>query len=186
MAASVNSPEDVINLSLARIGFKMRVTNIFNGTPAAVKSLDIYAQTRDAVLRMNDWDFAEKITAAVVSGQSAPLPWSIEYTYPTDCIKLRAMFNSVYLADKNNPLPVLYTRGNHSPAGDVIWTNTAAATLVYTAQITDPAQWEPLFVETMAAELGRRLVVGFKGLEELKPMTDDAVTSIQTAESVIE
>lgn len=157
MPASVTSPADVVNLALRRLGRSDRVGNLYDGSAAAKAALDIYAQTRDALLRQSDWGFAEKIAAAVPSGTAAPAPWSVEYTYPADCMRLRNLFNAAYLADKNNPLPVLYTVADDPARGKVIWCNAAAATLVYTAQVTDPARWEPLFVNALAESLARWL-----------------------------
>lgn len=153
MPASVTSPADVVNLALRKLGRSDRVGNLYDGSAAAKAALDIYAQTRDALLRQSDWGFAEKIAAAALSGSAAPAPWSVEYTYPTDCMRLRNLFNASYLADKNNPLPVLYTVADDPARGKVIWCNAAAATLVYTAQVTDPARWEPLFVAALAEAL---------------------------------
>lgn len=157
MPASVTSPADVVNLALRKLGRSDRVGNLYDGSGAAKAALDIYAQTRDALLRQADWGFAEKIAAAVLSGTAAPAPWAVEYTYPIDCMRLRNLFNAVYLADKNNPLPVLYTIADDAARGKVIWCNAAAATLVYTAQITDPSRWEPLFVSALAESLAKWL-----------------------------
>lgn len=183
MAASVQNPADVINLSLARLGYRGRIGHLFDGSAAAKKALDIYGQTRDAVLRESDWDFSEKIAAAVVSGVAAPAPWSVSYTYPADCLRLRNLFNATYLADKNNPVSNLYTIASSS-AGRVVLCNAASATFVYTAQITDPAKWEPLFIEALVAALSRRLAPALASLEALKAEAEDEKISTAVATGV--
>lgn len=156
MTVTVTTPEQLINMVLARIGYPTRIGNLFEGSKAADAALDVYSQTRDAVMRTADWGFAEKIIAATTTGNTPPAPWSDEYVYPTDCLRMRNMFNSTYTANLNNPVPNLYTVGNNGTA-KVIWCNIASMTLVYTAQITNPAQWEAAFVEALAAALARRL-----------------------------
>src|ERR1019366_9251122 len=85
MAASVSSPADIINVSLRRIGYKLRVASLYDGSKAAKSALDIYAQTRDEILRQNDWTFAERNIAMVLlkqppaSGYIPPLIWSTAY-----------------------------------------------------------------------------------------------------------
>jgi hypothetical protein len=185
MASSVNSPEDVINLSLVRMGYKTRIGSIWEGSMAAKKALDIYAQTRDAVLREGDWQFAEQITAATLTGNAAPFPWSFEYVYPTNCIKVRNLFSSTYAADTNNPTPTLWTVADNAAAQKVIWSKAAGATLVYTAQVTNPANWEPGFVEALVAALARRLAAVLVSPQVAQAEGDDESAMFKNAESEV-
>jgi len=151
MPASVQSPADVLNLALVRIGYKNRVANLYDGSEAAQTALDIYAQTRDELLRQDDWDFAERIAAAaVLASPAVPAIWTAQYTYPEDCIRVRDLYGAAYLADSNNPIPTRWTIGDVA-TGKVIWANITGATLVYTSRVTDPAQWDADFVEAMAS-----------------------------------
>jgi hypothetical protein len=180
MPASITSPTDIVNLALRRIGYKLRVGSLYDGSMAAKMALDVYAQTRDALLRSSDWGFAEVIAAAAVSGGAAPAPWAVEYTYPASCIKLRNIFNAAYLADKNNPIPVLWTIAD-AAAGKVIWTNATSATLIFTSQITDPTKWEPLFVELLTIKLAERLAPSLAGMEAEKIIMEDEKTTMPLA-----
>lgn len=174
MGASVSSPSDVLNVALRRIGYELRVGHLYDGSKAANHALDIYAQTRDAMLRTSDWGFAEKIAAGSSSGlPSPPAPWTVSYVYPSDCIRLRAIFGPAYLADKTNPLPNRFQIANDSTGTKVIFANLASASLVYTAQITDPSKWEPLFVEMLSVELGKRLAPVLTSAEGIKMMMEE-------------
>lgn len=184
MAASIQSPADVLNVALRQIGYRMRVGSLFDGSEAASQALDIYAQTRDAVLRSANWSFAEKIAAGVLTApQTPPQPWLFEYTYPTDCMRLRNVFNATYLADQNNPLPVRYTVAGPDNA-KVVWTRVAGPTFVYTRQVTDPTRWEPLFVETLATQLGERLAAVLNIKEGTKMEMERAKLIGSLAESI--
>ena len=70
MAYAVSSPADVVNLSLVRIGYKERVSWLYDGSNAARAALDIYGQTRDALLRDGDWPFAMRSAVGVLLKQA--------------------------------------------------------------------------------------------------------------------
>lgn len=174
MAASVNSPADVVNLALAGIGFKKRVGQLYEGSEAAKIALTVYSQTRDAVLRSSDWGFAERFVASSATGGAAPPPWTQELQYPQDCLRVRDLFTPAYLADINNPLPVLWTIGNDGGlASRVIWTRVVAATICYTGQVTNPALWDPLFVSLFAVELGKQLASSLVNMEAIKMLASE-------------
>ena len=155
MAVSVSSPEDVVNLSLARIGYSKRIGSLLDGSMAARIALTVYAQTRDKMLRDGDWDFARKTAALVASGQSAPPPWSQSYAYPADSLRVRDLIVASF--DPLNPIPSRWVIANDPVAGKVILSATAYATIVYTFKCTTPTLWESSFVEALAAAIGRRL-----------------------------
>lgn len=162
-ATTLQSPEDICNAVLARIGYKLRIGNMLEGSPASKLFLDIYGQTRDDLLRSADWGFAEKITTGTITG-SAPSPWLYQYTYPSDCLRLRQLFSPTYTSDTNNPLPTLFRIGNNG--AEVIWSQTQTATLVYTSQVTNPAMWEPMFIEALIEALARRAAPGLAKLDQ--------------------
>lgn len=207
MAASVTSPADLINLALRRIGYKLRVGSLLEGSFAAKQSLDIYAQTRDAVLVENDWDFAErnvvltlqKSAPALAGGgygyippavwnpaTNPPPPWLFQYLYPIDCLKVRNLKVIPLFVPNFDPQPNAFSLANDTsvtPFQKVILSNVQLAEMVYTGQITDPATYEPGFVESLAAALGRRLVPTLMGLNAIQPAAADEAQSLATAEN---
>mgnify|MGYP001587507655 FL=1 len=60
MSVIISDPADMINLSLARIGKADRIASIWEGSAMAKQALDVYSQTRDAVMRANDYGFSER------------------------------------------------------------------------------------------------------------------------------
>jgi hypothetical protein len=200
MPASLTSPADVINNALARIGYKLRVGSLYEGSMAAKKALDIYAQTRDEILRQSDWQFAERnltlqllkqapaggyVPPTAWSSAYPPLPWIFEYAYPTDCLKVRAVKAVPIFIPNFDPQPVVYGLENDNsltPPAKVILCNIPSAVLVYTGQVTDPATWEADFGEAVCAALGRRLAPSLVGLEAVKIAAGDEQASMNTAE----
>jgi hypothetical protein len=184
MSAVVNTAEDVVNLALARIGYHSSVENMHEGSPASKVAINIYSQTRDEVMRSFDWGFAERIVAAAPTIYAAPFPWTSEYTYPIDCLKIRNIFGAAYVADVNDPRPILWTIGNTATA-KVIWTKIPEATLVYTKQVTSPTLWEPLFIETFADALAKRLALGLTSMDAVKVVDNEEKTDAVLATGTI-
>jgi hypothetical protein len=176
MTASLQSPEDLVNDALSRIGFKRRVANLYEGTPAANAALNFYAQTRDDMLRAKDWGFAQRnivaalLKSAPVGGYipptvwnpavNPPLPWLFSYSFPSDCLKVRALKPAPLFVPNFDPQDNVWNTANDAtftPAQRVILCNVPNAILVYTGQVTDPVTWDVAFVEEFCAGLARRL-----------------------------
>jgi hypothetical protein len=201
MASSVNSPEDIINLALVRIGYKFRVGSIWEGSLAAKKALDIYAQTRDEMLRGFDWSFAERNVGMTLLKQAPaggyfppntwssaypPVPWLYEIVYPSDCLKVRALKNVPLFLPDMDPRPYQFSIDNDSslPEPDkVILCNVFPGVIVYTGQITDPRDWEPDFTEALASALGRRLAPVLVGIQAAQLEARDEQQSVVVAEN---
>lgn len=201
MPSSIQSPEDVVNLALARIGFKGRIGSIFEGSAAAKKALDIYAQTRDELLRQFDWGFAERnldltllktapaggyIPPITWNSTYPPLPWFFEYAYPLDCLKVRAVKATPIFIPEFDPQPNVFSVENDNaltPSAKVILCNIPGAVLTYTGQITDPTAWEADFAEALAASLGRRLAPTLANADIAKAEASDEISSTAEAES---
>ena len=179
MTASVQSPADIVNLALSRIGHQGRIASLFDGSVPAKRALDIYGQTRDDLLRSQDWDFAERtviltqLKAAPAGGYSISTPWSstyppppwlYEYSYPTDCLKIRCI-KQVPSTDPY-PMPNVFHVANDGTK--VILAEISNAILVYTGQITDPTLWNSNFIEALTASLARRLAAAFGMLDQGK------------------
>jgi len=198
----VTSPEDLINLTLARIGWKGRIGSIWEGSVAAKKVLDVYSQTRDELLRASDWDFAERnvdltmLKQAPVGGYIPPttwnptnypaLPWMFSYTYPSDCLKVRALKPSPLFIPNYAPVYWRWSVENdqtYTPPQKVILCNVPIAVLTYTGQITNPLDWEADFTETFAATLGQRLAPALVGLDPAKLEAQDAGQQMALSET---
>lgn len=186
MTSSIASPADIVNLSLRRIGYKLRVSSLFEGSFAAKQILDVYAQTRDELLMKEEWDFAER-NASIMLLKSAPpggyippttwsnafppLPWLFEYAYPDDCLKVRAVKPVPLFIPNFDPQTYVFSIDNDNslptPA-KVILCNVPNAVLVYTGQITDPTSWEADFSEAFAASLARRIAPVLANMDAAK------------------
>jgi hypothetical protein len=182
---SVQSPEDLVNLTLSRIGYALRIGSIYEGSKAAKLALTCYSQTRDEVLRSQDWGFAGRDVVLTLQKQAPPggyggtpwtsaypmLPWLFQYNYPNDALKIRAVKNTPVFIPDFDPQYNTFGMENdntYNPPQRVILCNVPNAICLYTGQITNPIDWEPDFIEAFAAALGRRLAPVLMGLEATK------------------
>jgi hypothetical protein len=184
MVSSVQNVENICNIALGKIGYPRRLGDMFEGSRQSKFCLDIYAQTRDELLRANDWGFAERnviptlLKQAPLNGYSPfvpwtpefpPPPWFFEYTYPSDCIKIRAIKSSQIFIPNFAPVPNVFdviNDNSFTPAVKTFVCNVPNAILVYTGQVTDMTTWEPLFVQTLVDALADKLAPGLAKIDQ--------------------
>ena len=204
MVASVSSSADLANVGLTRIGYKLRVGSLYDGSLAAKNLLDIYAQTRDELLTDGNWEFAERnangqlLKSAPPGGYVPPngwtpaypaVPWLFSYAFPSDALKIRVVKPVPVFVPDFDPQPHAYSIDNDNafvPPQRVILSNVANAVIVYTGQVTDPATWDVLFVEAFAAALGRRVAPMLVGLDVAKFAASDENVQTTIAEGTQE
>ena len=172
----LTTPEDVVNAALSGIGLKIRIGSLLEGSEPAKAALDIYGQTRDALLRSDDWGFArgDETLAATKTGLNdytvmpwsstyPPYPWKYQFTYPADCLKVR---NIIYatpgFALNFDPQPPRWDTPNDSSLAPavtkVIVSNVGPSiVLIYTRQVTDQSSWEATFTKALIDALGEAL-----------------------------
>lgn len=186
MTTAISSPAALVNLALARVGYKGRIGSLYDGSLAAKKALDLYSQTRDDLIREGNWEFAERIVTGTLvkqapaggyvitpwSAASNPdLPWLFSYAYPSDCLKVRSVRQTPMFVPNFDPQHNVFSLGNDTgstPAVRVILCNVPNAMITYAGQVTDPTTWDSEFTEALAAALGRRLAPVLVGLDAAK------------------
>jgi hypothetical protein len=107
VTVSLRNPADLANNALARMGYKLQVGSLLDGSDHAQKILNVYGQARDEMLASFDFDFAERavdltlINQAPAGGYFPPTAWDpvnypppnfkFQYAYPSDAIKIRSL-----------------------------------------------------------------------------------------------
>jgi hypothetical protein len=174
MTQVITDVAGVINLALAKIGYRLRVGSLYDGTLASKKALDVYGQERDALLAAGEWDFCERTVTGVLlkaapasylinpwSSAYPALPWLFEYAYPADAVKIRTVKLSPVIIPNYDPRYNRFSVDNDSslsPAPEkVVLCNVQNAILVYAGQVTSPGDWTPEFLDALADRLGRAL-----------------------------
>lgn len=200
MTASIQTPADLVNLALQRIGYAGRIANLYDGSKAAQDALDVYAQTRDEMLRGRDWPFASRTDALTllktapaggygVSGWTSAypaIPWLFEYAYPDDALEIRLLKAVPLFVPNFDPQPNNFSIANDkafSPPRRVVLSNIASAVAIYTARVTDPSSWPVDFVEAFAASLGKTLAPALANPEMTKLAAVEEQSSTAQAET---
>lgn len=203
MAVSTRTPADVANLALTRLGYRLKVGSLLDGSDHANAILQVYGQARDDTLRKFDYAFAQRsvtltlLKQAPAGGYFPPNAWdpatmppigfAAEYEFPEDAIKVRLVKRRPGFVFDPAPIPTDWTEANddsYTPAKRVILCNFTDAIAVYTARVTDPTTWDIAFTEALAAVLAERAGAALVNLEAQKAVTPNA--QAQFAASTLE
>jgi hypothetical protein len=201
-SAALQSPADLCNLALVRMGYKLRIGSLFDGSTAAKKFLDVYSQTRDELLEVGDYDFSERTLALTLlksapqGGYFPPVNWdpttnppfgfAYEYAFPGDAIKIRSVKPPALFLINADPQPhsfKLANDGGYNPPQRVVLCNVGNAVATYTAQVTDPVTWNVTFCEALAAALERRTAAALIGIEAAKMAASDEQVETSLAQT---
>lgn len=187
ITTSTRSVADLANNALTRMGFKLRVGSLLEGSDHARHLLDVYGQTRDEMLEAFDYDFAERAVtltlqkSAPPAGYFPPNLWNpatnpppgflYQYAYPPDAIKIRTIKFTPLFAVNYDPQPNNFTEANDDnfvPPQRVLLTNVPNAICTYTGRVTDPATWSVNFSDALASKLAVLLGPVLVGLDSAK------------------
>lgn len=157
---------DLVNRALELIGQQVTVSGVdptFDGSVAGDAAGVLYAPVVQLLMRQLNPSFARRTAALVAAGGTVPPPWSQEYTYPADCIRLRQLRPANGSYDINDPKPV---RGqvafDSGLALKVIATNLVGALAVYTS-FSAESQFDGAFAESVVRRLSNPLAMALAG-----------------------
>lgn len=209
----VDSVEDICNMGLRAAGLPLRIEDIYAGDDASKVALELYGQARDSLLDAEDWSFNRHTAPLTLlkgpppnGGYNYAQPWSniypapgwlYEYQYPSDAVDLRAIIAPpMGMMPDLDPIPEVWRVDNDStpnvvngvavgPAAKVIYSNRTNALGVYRSRVTNPALFDPGFIDALVALLGKRLAAAF-GYEvnQQREMAGEAVATINTQSDV--
>lgn len=149
------SKTTIANLALHRIGVSQLIANVETEQSQAAISINaVWDLHRDAVLRDFAWPWATAYaTLGLVAGTSTTYAvtneWNYSYRYPSDCLLARRI---VTAAGRQTSTPPTFRVGRDS-TGRLIYTGEASAVLEYTVKVTDPEEFDGLFVSMLAWKL---------------------------------
>lgn len=140
------SKTEIFNLALVVLG-DATVQDPQEDSTAAIALNSFYAATVDAVLRAHPWNCAETLAQIAADASAPAFGFDYRYRLPTDpyCLRVRQ------IAD-GHPSRKFKVRGRY------IHTNQSAPlNLVYTARLTDAADFDALLAQAVAARLAHRV-----------------------------
>lgn len=146
---------DIINLALLRIG-ESPIQSIDEGSTAANTAKLLYDNSRTAILRDFDWNFAMKtIPQATVESD---MPGCIAYVVPADCLRVVELFDG--------------EGGSHSSVwyrvyGKKIYTHEPVGYIKYVSDEEDTSKFDSKFTEALTYKLAGELSMSVKQSESL-------------------
>ena len=105
----------------------------------------VYATQRDALLRMHPWKFATRYVTLTPDVDAPPFDFDYQFTLPSDYLKLQHESADPYYQWRL--------------VGNKIFANDNVFELVYTARVTDPTQFDSLFVEALEDKIAMILAL---------------------------
>jgi hypothetical protein len=166
-----SSTVSIANRALQKLGAK-RISSLTQDHPNARSMNAAFEQVRDAELRRYVWSFAIKRAsiAADATDETILNTWK-RYSLPNDFIRLIRDDESGFHVDWK--IEGLY-----------ILSDTASPLKIkYVAKIEDPAYYDPLFVEALAAKLALECAVEIKdaSVTDFSKIEDSYKTAISEA-----
>lgn len=200
---------DICNLALGHLGDTATVSSIKppEGSAQSQHCARFYPIARDTLFEMHAWGFATKRVSLAALTSAWP-EWDYCYALPSDVANLLAIIPPDANDDYSShfvPTDTPFTSANFAPvvaAGryvpqdfsseiledgtEVIYTDQQDAVLRYTAIITDPTKFSPLFTMTLswhlASMLAGPIIKGDAGAAEAKRCTQMAMGYLSQAE----
>jgi hypothetical protein len=152
-----NSVTSICNQALGVISAK-RINDFDSDTsPRAQWCREFYESDRDALLRSHRWRFAaaranlSQDTVDPVLGE-----FDSQFILPSDFMAIRSIFGDNFTATGN-------TRISFAIEGQRILTNESSVPLRYTKRVTDPTEFDSLFVKVLVYTLADDLIGAVAG-----------------------
>ena len=154
------APVDVYNMALMRIGvFNDKVEDVTEQSKGALVCTVFYNMMRQYVLRDFPFNFAETRATLAALG-NPPQNWNFNYLLPPDCVR------ALYITTpgiRRPPLSLQPTWQIVQVSGTrQVVTDMNPVELVYTADIQDLNQWDPIAISALAYRLGAEIAMPMK------------------------
>jgi len=133
------------------------ITSLTDDTERARLCNAFYEPVRDSVLRSHPWNFAIARAELSKLTSTPAFDYSYEFNLPTDPYCLRV-------------LKMEYDDYEFKIEGRKLLANEDSAKILYIAKVTDPAQFDPLFVDVLTSKLCAELSYAVTGSNTLSKM----------------
>lgn len=145
------SQVEICNRAATKLGAK-RITSLSDNSVTARALSSVYDTVRKSELAKNHWNFALSRRSLAALGTTPDWGYANQYQLPNDFLKITQV-NDVFAA----PGLVDYRQEDDSPYaienGMILTDFGAPLKIRYVRDITDPAAFDPLFVEMFAAKM---------------------------------
>jgi hypothetical protein len=151
----VASKVEIINNSLQKCG-EIKIQNLDEDVKAAREASTAWDMARRSTLTMYRWNFAKRRAQLAASATEPLFGFTYQMPVPSDFLALIGVYD-------DNQYSQNYTSGQDpyvmegTDTQRVILSDTAPLYITYVKDITDTAQFDPLYDEVLACHLALRL-----------------------------
>lgn len=141
----------ICNQALGRIGAK-RINDLGDTSdtkPEAIQCRLHYEPTRDALLRFYSPRFARARVVLVQDTTDPAFEWDNQFILPDDFLRFRSIYEEDGTTSKSR---------RHAIEGQRLLTNLSTVSLRYIKKVTDPTEFDPLFVKALGWLLADEMV----------------------------
>lgn len=152
------SETDLLNDALGQIG-ATPVNAIDDGSVNANHCQRFYPALRDGLLRTADWNFASQRVELAQEATAPVFEFAYSYALPGDYLRVREYYGGSPSSGDGTDLALLEARRllKWKVEGKKILTNDGEVFIRYTARITNPDIWDPIFYQCVSAWLASKL-----------------------------
>jgi len=167
----------ICNLALSNLGASA-ISSLNDSSKGARECSLRYETVRDSVLADHDWGFARK-RLSLAQLTTTYSGWDYAYQLPIDCLVAREIYDGTGSASGysyNSDLDAYVQAGkvefeiatNSDLSIRMLLTDKEDAELKYTAKVSDPNVFTPIFIEALSLKLASDLAQPLKGSLALK------------------
>lgn len=149
----------ICNMALGKLGAK-RINDLGDATntkPEAVQCRLHYEPTRDALLRSHSWRFARARKKLSQDTTDPAFEWDNQFILPNDFLRFRSIYEEDGATSKSR---------RHAIEGQRLLTNLSTVSLRYIKKVTDPTEFDPLFVKVLVWLLADEMIGPLAGGDE--------------------
>lgn len=168
------SEVDICNLALSRLGDSATISSLDppEGSAQAERCARFYPFARNNLLELHSWKFATRRARLAELATVDSYNFQYAYAEPAGALRILAVLEATQANDQDSHV---FDTMSDETAGNIIVTDLADATVLYTVLATDSGKFPPLFVEALSWSLASMLagptLKGDAGAAEAKRCT---------------
>jgi hypothetical protein len=150
------SDAQLVNLALVRVGIRELIDSLDEDSVNAQAANAVYGLVRDALLARVPWPFARRRATLGLLTDVTRDGWLYAYALPSDCIQALYIYPGLRAPRASQRVPFgLELEGDTR----ILLTDQASPVLCYTARVTSPGLFPPLFADALAWGLAVELAL---------------------------
>ncbi|GAG18533.1 unnamed protein product, partial [marine sediment metagenome] len=165
----------ICNQALGRIG-STRINDFSDASEKSTQAIQCrlhYEQTRDALIRSYPWRFALARATLVQDTETPDFEWSFQYLLPNDFMLMKSIYEGRFSSNNFR---------NYALEGKLLLTDETTMEIRYVKKVTDPTQFDPLFVELFTLTLADKFIGPLAGGDaRIQKKIDDALDKLMPA-----